>query len=155
MGGIHAGAGNMDAVAVGGDMHGSGTEMPPPNPAWIVVMVLGVIGVLLLMAGLMLFICRGGRKRSTRTCTRTSGESELIPEQKGAEVPQRSMDSQPEPETPLLHPLPPLLPLVAPVVSFPSASFPTVSAVVSAVPASRYAAVPPTGPTGGAGVLSF
>lgn len=134
-------AGDAQPSAVTDITHrrGSAFKLRLPEPAWMVVIGLGVIGGSLLLAGLVL-MCFGRRKRNTRSWAHIAVEDGAAATD--AEVAAQSLaEDSAQPEMPLLPPLPPLLPMPAPTVNLSVAAPPVVRPAVAPAPPARYVAV--------------
>jgi len=114
-----------------------------PQPAWILVVCLGLIGGGLLVAGILQLICCGRRQKSSRVWMRAD-DSECQTAEAGGQLQPTSCEESVDPEVPLLPPLPPLLPRPVQTMSFPPvASVPTVSfASVGSAPTMSFTVAP-------------
>jgi len=122
-----------------------------PQPAWILVVCLGVIGGGLLVAGILQLICCGRRQKSSRVWSRIADDSERETAEAGRQVQATVSEESADPEVPLLPPLPPLLARPVQMMSFPAvASVPTMSfASIGSVPTMSFAS------TGSVPTMSF
>jgi hypothetical protein len=132
-----------------------------PAPIWMIVVGLGILGASFLVAGVVHMGCFGRRKRPSRSLERDSPERQPVMEEEHvAELAQQRPSANSdvmEPDTPLLPPLPPLLP--RPIT--PHGSFGVLTSPVAVMPAQLaraavYAAKPSTtGRVAMAPVMSF
>lgn len=87
-----------------------------PDPAWMLVISLALLGACVLTAGALYLLCCGRQKRSRSYSTSVANEPQEDSDEEVEEGSQ-ARDSLAEPEMPLLPALPPLLPVAAPSVS--------------------------------------
>jgi len=135
--GKHSGIAKVQPDGIIGRMDEANFTMP--DPIWLVVIVLGIIGSTMLLTGAVQIVCCGGRKRDTasRTCSRSESE-EALQDPDWTEVERtaqstRSSEESADSDMPLLRPLPPLLPQ-------PCIQVPVMQAPVPTVPSMRLGA---------------